>query len=115
MAPIRVRIGAAEIVSKSLMNVLGVLLDSELNWPEQVSQAVFKSNKSLNAIKIIRRFFGSSELLQLLTSNYYSVFFYNSETWNSPNLNHQSKQVLLSVSVKALRFVLHYPDKYFLR
>ena len=90
------------------MNVLGVLFDSKLNWSDQVSSAILKANKSLNAIKLIRKFFSTPELLQLVTSNFYSVLYYNSEIWNSPHLSYSSKQSLMSASGKALRVCLHF-------
>ena len=73
MAPIVIRLGYAEIASKASMNVLGVIFDPKLNWSEQVSSAVMKFNKSLNAIKLIRKYFTTPEFLQLVTSNFYSV------------------------------------------
>jgi hypothetical protein len=44
------------IVTKNEMNVLGIQFDSRLKWSNQVSNAIRKSNKALNAIKIIRRY-----------------------------------------------------------
>jgi hypothetical protein len=67
-----------------------------------------KASKSLDVIKIIRRIFTTSKLLKLMTSSYYSVLFYNSELWNPSNLNHQSKQRLLSARGNALRVCYHY-------
>ena len=43
------------------------------------------------------------ELLQLITSNYYSILYYNSEIWHLPSLNVNLKQKLLSSSAKAIR------------
>ena len=60
-------------------------------------------NFSLNtykAIWLIRKYFSKTELL---TSNFYSVLHYNSETWYLPSLKASQKQKLLSASAKALR------------
>jgi hypothetical protein len=73
VAPIVIRLGFSEIASKASMNVPGVIFDSKLSWSEQVSSAVMKANKSLNAIKLIRKYFTTPEFLQLVTSNFYSV------------------------------------------
>jgi hypothetical protein len=54
VAPIKVKIGAIEIMSKSTIHVLGVFFDSKLNWTGQVSHSVDKSSKSLNAIESIK-------------------------------------------------------------
>ena len=85
------------------MNVLGVIFDSNLNWNDQVAHAISKSNKSLHGIKLIKYYFTNSEILQLLTSNFYSVLLYNSEIWNIPYLKTDLKRRLLSASANALK------------
>jgi hypothetical protein len=90
------------------MNVLGGLFKATLSWSEQVAKVVMKNNKSLNAIKIIRRFFMTGKLLKQMFRNYNLVLFYNSEIWKSPTLGHHSKQALLSASGNALRVCLDY-------
>ena len=44
-----------------------------------------------------------NELLGLVTSNFYSILYYNSEIWHLPTLNVALKQKLLSASAKALK------------
>ena len=46
------------------------------------------------------------ELKALLTSNYYSVLYYNSEIWHLPTLSPHLKQKLLSSSANALKLCL---------
>ena len=58
-----------------------------LNWGPQVSRAIKGANNSLQAIKMIRKYFKTSEIIQLLTSNFYSKLYYGSEIWHLPNLN----------------------------
>ena len=70
--------------------------------------SVSKSNKSLVAIKMIRKFFNTNELLAFVTSNYYSVLFYNSEIWHLPSLKSNLKQKLLSCSAKAIGVCVKY-------
>ena len=91
------------IVSKSSMNVLGVIFDSKLNWNAQVSNAIMKANRSLYAIKLLTKYFNSPEIKMLLNSYFYSTLYYNSQIWLSNNLDQNSKQTLLSASAKALR------------
>ena len=43
------------------------------------------------------------ELLSLVTSNFYSILYYNSEIWQIPTLKTTLKQSLLSTSAKALK------------
>ena len=91
------------IVSKTSMNVLGVVFDSKLTWSNQVSNAITKANKSLCALRLLKRYFLPHEMKLLLTSNYFSSLYYNSEIWLSPLLKSDSKQLLLSASANALR------------
>ena len=91
------------------MNVLGVIFDSKLQWTEHVSKAVQKSSRSLNALKIIRKFFNTPELINLVTNNFFSILLYNSEIWHSANLKLVSQQTLLTASANALKMCLHYP------
>jgi hypothetical protein len=91
------------IPSKFEMNVLGLTFDSRLNWGPQVSRAIKGANNSLQAIKMIRKYFKTSEIIQLLTSNFYSKLYYGSEIWHLPNLNSNCKKLLLSASANALK------------
>ena len=102
----------AVIQSKKSMNVLGVTFDSKLNWSIQTANAINKANKSLFAIKAISKFLTSKEIKILLTSNFYSSLYYNSEIWLSHLLDHNSKQMLLSASAKALRLTMPYTNRF---
>jgi hypothetical protein len=57
-------------------------------------------------LRVLNKFYyhhhKTRELLQLLTANFFSVLYYNSEIWNINNLSPNLKQVLLSTSAKAL-------------
>ena len=86
-APIDIVLNETKTTSKSVINVLGVLFDCKVQWNHHVSNTIRKSQKALNAIKIIRKYFNSNELLQLLTSNFYSILYYNSEVWHLPSLH----------------------------
>ena len=92
------------------INVLGVVFDSKLQWSEQIANASNKALKALNAIKLIKKYFTKTETLQLITSNVYSVLYYNSEIWHLPSLKNSLKQKLLSVSARALKISMFYPD-----
>ena len=92
------------------MNVLGVLFDSKLNWQSHVEQTISKAKKSLHAIRLIKKFFNKDELLQLVTSNYFSILYYNSEIWHIPTLNANTKQSLLSASSSPLKICIREYD-----
>ena len=77
--------------------------DSKLQWSSQVSRAIRGTNTSLQAIKLIRKYFTTPEIVQLLTSNFYSKFYYGSKIWHIPTLNQNCKKMLLSASANALK------------
>jgi hypothetical protein len=105
-----IKVGETSIKSKSEINVLGVLFDSKLQWTNHVCRVIQKADRALNAIKLIRKFFTSHELLQLLTSNYYSILYYNSEVWHLNSLKVILQKQLMTASAKALKVALHFPD-----
>ena len=98
-----INLNGKRIKSKPSMNVLGISFDSKLQWDSQVSQAITKSRKALCAIKQLSKFFTNRELLQVVSSNFYSVLYYGSEVWHIPSLKAPLKQKLLSASALALR------------
>ena len=106
--PISIKLYGKEIKSNKVMNILGVIFDSKLQWTEHVAHAIKKSMKSLNAIRLIRKYFNQKELLELITSNFYSIMYYNSEIWHLPSLKGPLKQKLLSASAKALKVGLKF-------
>ena len=103
MACIDLNINGKIIKSKKEINVLGIIFDSKLQWGPQVANAITKSTRALNVISLIRNYFNQEELLKLITSNVYSILFYNSEVWHLPTLKQSLKNTLLSASAKALK------------
>jgi hypothetical protein len=67
--PVSVSVGDTVIKSRSKINVLGVVFDCKLQWSNHRASIIMKANRALNAIKLICKYFTSTELLQLLTSN----------------------------------------------
>ena len=108
--PIEILLNDVLIKSKNTMNVLGVLFDSCLSWTNQISQTITKAKRALHAIKLIKKYFNQQELLTLLTSNFYSILYYNSEIWHLPTLAPQLKQLLLSASATALKITQRTPN-----
>ena len=98
------------IDAKTEINVLGITFDSRLQWGFQVSRAIKNANRSLQAIKLIRKFFTTNEIVQLLTSNFYSTLYYGSEIWQLPTLNYHCKRMLMSASASALKLCNPFPD-----
>jgi hypothetical protein len=102
-------IDGTSIKTQNDMNILGVTFDTRLQWEKQVAGTITRANKALNAIRLIRRYFNTKELLQLLTSNYYSILYYNSEVWMISSLKVILKNNLLSASANAIKMAFHYP------
>ena len=109
--PIDIVINNITIRSKNTINVLGITFDSQLKWDTQVSQTIRKAKSALHGIKLIKKFFNKNELKQLLTSNYYSILYYNSEIWHLPTLNTILKRQLLSASAAALKLISQTNDR----
>ena len=63
-----------------------------------------------HAIRLIKSYFTPTELRTLITSNFYSVLFYNAEIWLLPKLNKILKTNLLSSSANALKICTPYYD-----
>ena len=100
------------IKSKKTMNVLGITFDSKLNWGIQTANAITKANRSLYAIKMISRYLKFNEIKTLLTSNFFSTLYYNSEIWLSHLLDQNSKQMFLSASAKALGLTMPFNNRF---
>ena len=54
--------------------------------------------------------FKKYEILQLLTANYYSVLYFNSEIWHIPSLSYQLKKYLMSASANPLKICTKYVE-----
>ena len=98
------------IESKNEINVLGITFDSKLQWIPQITRAIKGANKSLQAIKLIRKYFSKLEIIQLLTSHFYSKLYYGSEIWHIPTLNQNCKKLLMSASANALKLCNNFYD-----
>jgi hypothetical protein len=109
--PIQITLNDQILTSKLNMNVLGVAFDSKLNWQTQIENTITKAKHSLNAIKLIKKYFKKDELLTLVTANYYSVLFYNSEIWHIPSNTSNSKKQLMAASALPLKMCLNNYDR----
>ena len=106
--PIEITLNNVKIKSETKINVLGVIFDQKLQWSDHIAHCIAKSNKALSAIRLIKKYFNTSELLQLITANFYSILYYNSEIWHLPSLKTNLKGKLLSSSAKAIKLCVRY-------
>ena len=84
--PLEIIVNNTPIKLMQIMNVLGVNFDSKLNWSKHISLQINKANKALHAIKMTKKYFCQTKILTLLTANFYSILYYNSEMWQIPTL-----------------------------
>ena len=105
---IKLNLNNCPIKSQNKMNVLGVIFDSKLTWIPQINQSTNKARTALHAIRLIRPFFSAPELKQIITANFFSILYYNSEIWHLPTLSPIAKQKLLSTSANALKLCTPY-------
>ena len=100
-----------QIQSKTTIKVLGVLLDSKLNWFPHVTETIIKCKKTLQAIKLISSFFTIDERLNIITSLFYSKLYYGAEVWLLPTLSYSLQKKILQISTYALRIAAN--DQYY--
>ena len=87
-------------MSKDSINVLDIIFDSKPTWATQIE----------NQINMIRKYFNQDKMLLLLTSNFFSILYYNSEVWHIPKLKPALNQLILSASTNALKLSQRNPD-----
>jgi hypothetical protein len=68
---VKIQFDNQQMLTKKVINVLGVTFDSKLTWAVQVD--IHKANKALNTIKFIQKYFSTKKLVHILTSNFYSI------------------------------------------
>ena len=107
---ISINLNGSQIKSQINMNVLGVMFDSKLQWGKHVSNINKKAMSALHAIRLIRPYFNQTELRQLVTANFYSILYYNSEVWHLPKLNQTLKRNLFTASANALKVCTPFYD-----
>jgi hypothetical protein len=107
-APISITLEGPSITSAKNINVLGILFDIKLAWTPHIYNTIVKASKSSNALKLIRKIFNTKEFLMLLTSDYYSILYYNSEVWLLQSDINLKKKLLLLASSNSLKVDFNY-------
>ena len=67
--------------SASTMNVLGILFDRNLNWEPHLGKAISGCQRLKPALRCLKSKLNRKEILQVITSHYYSRLYYGSEVW----------------------------------
>ena len=91
------------IQSKKEIKILGVTFDSKLSWSSHINITLLKCRKTLQAIKIISKYFTIDEKINIVTSLFYSKMYYGSEIWLIPTLKSSLKHKLFRLSTQALK------------
>jgi hypothetical protein len=100
-----IELNDVKIHTKKQMSVLGVVFDSKLDWSLQVENSVRKSRSALQGLRILNKYFTTSERLTLITSFFYSRLYYGSQVWLIPSLKRALKSKLFSASGAALKLL----------
>ena len=99
-------LGGIMITSKKTMNVLGIVFDSTMKWNDHVNKAINAFSSSLYAIKLIRKYFSTEEVRNLLTALYYSKLYYGSEIWHLPGITLKLKKNIKLASANECKLCL---------
>ena len=105
-----ITLNGKRITSRKTINVLGITFDSKLQWSNQASKAISNSKRALHGIKLLKKYLTKDETKMLLTSNFYSVLYYNCEVWLSQELKGHIKQQMLAASAYALKMINNVSD-----
>ena len=74
-----------------------------MKWNDHVEKAIRESNSCLYAIKMIKKYFSTEEIRNLLTALYYSKLYYGSEIWHLPGLTLKLKKSIKLASANACK------------
>ncbi len=70
------------------------------------------SENFLHLTPLTTMYFHTKDRLQLLTNNFVSILYYNSDVWQLTSIKPQNKQMLLSALTKAIRVAMHFHDSF---
>jgi hypothetical protein len=100
-----IKLNDVKIQTKKQISVLGVLFYSKLEWSLQVENSVRKAKSSLQGLRVISKYFTTTERLTLLMAFFYSRLYYGSQIWLLPSLKGALKSRLFSASGAALKLL----------
>ena len=66
-----------EVTTSQTIIILSITFDIKLSWGPQVTNIISNEKRALNGLKLKRKLFDTRELLSIVTSNFYSVLYYN--------------------------------------
>jgi len=102
---VELTIQGSTIKSANDVRVLGCWFDSGLTWEKNVQMVVNSCQRLKPALRCLKKKTSRQELLQVITSHYYSRLYYASEVW-LPCLNSRLKQKITTMHFYPLRLTL---------
>ena len=103
--PTEINIGGKKIYSESSVLLLGLEIDSKLNFDKHISKLGNKSAGQLNALNRLNRYLGFEEKKILINSFIYGNFNYCPLVWHFCSKNSLNK--IANIQKRALRFLLN--------
>ena len=100
-----ITINGEVVQSKNEISVLGLIFDSKMEWSPQVERSTKKARSALQGLRLLGKYFTTSEKLILLTSYFYSRLYYGCQIWLIPSLKRALKKKLFSASGNGLRLL----------
>jgi hypothetical protein len=73
--------GSSTILPLDKMKVLGLTMDSSLNWSKHIALTINKLSRLTGALRFMRKRLPDDKFLQVLTSQYYSTCYYANQVW----------------------------------
>ena len=100
-----VTVGDALIESKKHIKALVILLSADLSWTQNLDHSIARSRHVVHHLKYLRKWLTLDEMIKLVSSQYFSIVYYNAPLWIG-SLDAASWKKLNSVHYRALRTLL---------
>jgi len=94
------------VTSSTTLNVLGMTFDCQMSWETQLSRSIQSCQRLKPALRALKKKLSSKELIQVITSHYYSRLYYGAEVWY-PCLTKRLRDKISAVHHYPLRLVLN--------
>jgi hypothetical protein len=92
-----------QITTTNTIKILGIIFDSRLDWTAYILHATTKARRTMQAIRILRKFFNIDELLQIAKAKVLCQMYYGSEIWLGPQSKEVSKKQIRTISTTCIR------------
>ena len=94
------------VKSKDKLKALGLIIDQNLSWKEQVMCVCAKMRNKLSVLRHLRPMFSQSQFQKIATAQVFSGLYYGSGVWMTPSLNANLWRQLNSLHYWVMRLIL---------